>query len=184
VKSQLIACINVTIDGFCDHDLMVADDELHHHYAELLKTAGAVLYGRITYQLMEFWPTVVENPTGNEAMDEFAKVMDRVPKIVFSRTLKSVEWESARLAKKSLKEEISELKRSCKDKDIFLGSPSLIVSALNDKVVDELQLCVHPVIAGKGLPLFKNMNESISVELIKTRTLRSGAIVLYYRVLK
>ena len=60
---KVIAAINMTLDGFCDHTSMIADDEMHQHYSELLRSADTVLYGRITYQLMEYWPTVVKNPT-------------------------------------------------------------------------------------------------------------------------
>lgn len=66
---KLIAAINVTLDGFCDHTAVIADEEIHQHYADLLRNAGAILYGRITYQLMEYWPTVVKNPTGNKATE-------------------------------------------------------------------------------------------------------------------
>jgi len=169
----------MTLDGFCDHTAGIADDELHQHYSGLLSNAGAILYGRITYQLMEYWPTVVKNPTGNKAMDEFAVMIDNIPKIVFSRTLKSVEWESATLAKRSIEEEISALKQQS-GKDIFVGSPSLIVAAMNLHLIDEYQLCVHPVIIGKGLPLFKNINDRTVLKLVKTKTLSSGSIVLYY----
>src|SRR5581483_10556409 len=103
---KIIAAINMTLDGFCDHTAIIPDEEMHDHYAELLRNADAVLYGRITYQLMNYWRDVVKNPSGNKAMDEFAVVMDRVPKIVFSHTMKSVDWESAKLAKRSLKEEV------------------------------------------------------------------------------
>jgi dihydrofolate reductase len=72
---KLIAAMNMTLDGFCDHTTMIADDEIHEHYNELLSCADALLYGRITYQLMEnYWPTVVKNPTGNKPIDEFAVV--------------------------------------------------------------------------------------------------------------
>src|SRR5688572_26429 len=108
---KIIAGINVTIDGFCDHTAIVADDELHQHYAELLRNADTVLYGRITYQLMEYWRTVVENPTGNKSEDEFAVTMDNIQKVVFSRTLKHLDWKTARLAKRDLKEEVLALRQ-------------------------------------------------------------------------
>jgi dihydrofolate reductase len=180
---KLIAAINVTIDGFCDHTAGIADDELHQHYNELIRNAGAILYGRITYQLMEYWPTVVKNPTGNKAMDEFAVTIDNIPKIVFSRTIQNVEWETARLAKQGVEEEVLELKRK-PGKDILAGSPSLIVNCLNLNLVDELQLCVHPVILGKGLSLFENIQDRIDLKLLKTKTFSSGAIVLYYEPVK
>jgi dihydrofolate reductase len=176
---KLIAAINMTLDGFCDHTAGIADDELHQHYNELLKSSDTILYGRITYQLMEYWRTVLNHPTGNKSMDEFAVTIDKISKIVFSHTLKNVEWESAKLAKGSLEEEVLELKQQA-GKDVLAGSPSLIVALMQLGLIDEYQLCVHPVIIGKGLPLFKNINERIILKLFNTKTLGSGAIVLYY----
>ncbi len=169
----------MTLDGFCDHTAIIPDEEIHQHYADLLNTAGAALYGRITYQLMEYWQAVVKNPTGDKATDEFAVAIDNIPKIVFSRTLKNVEWESARLAKRALEEEVSALKQQA-GKDIFACSPSLIIALTKLNLIDEYQLCVHPVIAGSGLPLFRNMSEKITLKLVKTKTFGSGAITLYY----
>ena len=79
---KLIAAMNMTLDGFCNHEAGIADDEIHQHYNELLSNAGTLLYGRITYQLMEsYWPTVVINPTGNKPMDEFAVLIDNISKM-------------------------------------------------------------------------------------------------------
>ena len=86
---KIIAAINMTLDGYCDHTAITPGEEIHHHYAELLKNADAILYGRITYQLMQFWQTLVEKPSGEQSMDEFALAIDKVPKIVFSRTLEN-----------------------------------------------------------------------------------------------
>jgi dihydrofolate reductase len=181
---KLIAAINMTLDGFCDHTAMIADEELHQHYADLLSNADNLLYGRITYQLMEsYWPTVVKNPTGNKAMDEFAVIIDKIPKIVFSRTLKNVDWESAKLANRDIEEEVLELKQQSA-KDILVGSPSLIVALMQLGLIDEYQLCVHPVILGNGLPLFKNINNKTILKLLKTKSFSSGAITLYYEPTK
>ena len=181
---KLIAAINMTLDGFCDHTAMIADDELHQYYNELLRNAGAIIYGRITYQLMEsYWPTIVKNPTGNKPTDEFAVLIQNIPKIVFSRTLKNVEWKNVKLAKRDVKEEVLELKRQ-PGKDIFVGSPSLIVALMKLNLIDEYQLCVHPVIVGNGLPLFKEINDRTILKLLKTKTLSSGSITLYYEPTK
>jgi dihydrofolate reductase len=180
---KLIAAINMTLDGFCDHTAMIADDEIHQHYTELLNSADTILYGRITYQLMEsYWPMVVKNPTGNKSMDEFAVAIDTISKIVFSHTLKNVEWKTAKLAKTNIKEEVSELKQSRNggSKDILVGSPSLIVATTNLNLIDEYQLSVQPTIAGKGLPLLKNINDRINLNLLKTKTFGCGAVILYY----
>lgn len=175
--------MNMTLDGFCDHTAMTADDEIHEHYAELLRNSGAALYGRISYQLMEYWKSILENPTGVKAMDEFAVAMDNIPKIVFSNTLKSVEWETARLATRGLREEVLELKQQ-EGKDILVGSPSLIVALGNLGLVDEYQLGVHPTIVGSGLPLFKNIQDRIDLKLLKTKTFGCGAVFFYYEPTK
>jgi dihydrofolate reductase len=178
---KLIAAINMTLDGNFDHTAIIPDEQIHQHYSDLLKTGDDILYGRITYQLMEYWPTVVENPTGNKATDEFAVTIDNINKIVFSNTLKNVTWKNSRLAKGSIKEEVLALKQQA-GRDIFVGSPGLIIQSLNLNLVDELQLCVHPVIAGKGLHLFKNINDRMELKLIKTKTFGSGAVIFYYRL--
>lgn len=169
----------MTLDGFCDHTAITPDEELHQHYADLLSNADTVLYGRITYQLMEFWKTVVENPTGEKAMDEFAVIMDKIPKLVFSRTLKNVDWKSAKLANRDIEEEVLELKQQA-GKDIFIGSRSLIIHLMKLNLIDEYQLCVHPVVAGNGLPLFENINDRAILKLLRTKIFNSGAIILYY----
>jgi len=181
---KLIAAINMTLDGFCDHTVMIADDELHQHYNELLSNADTLLYGRITYQLMEsYWPTVVKNPTGNKPMDEFAVLIDNISKIVFSRTLKNVDWKNVKLAKGGIKEEVLELKQQA-GKNILAGSPSLIVTLMQLDLIDEYQLCVQPIISGNGLRLFKNINDRINLNLIKTKIFGSGSITLYYEPAK
>ena len=89
---KLIAAINMTLDGYCDHTAIIPDDEIHQHYADLLSNADSILYGRITYELMGFWQTLVKNPSGEKSMDDFAMAMDKIPKIVFSHTLKNTNF--------------------------------------------------------------------------------------------
>ena len=104
---------------------MIADEEIHQHYNELLSNAGTLLYGRITYQLMEsYWPSVVKNPTGNKPMDEFAVLIDNISKIVFSRTLKNVDWKNTQLKRQVIKEEISELRQQA-GKTLFSWQPQV-----------------------------------------------------------
>jgi len=116
-------------------------------------------------------------------MDEFAIVIDQIQKIVFSNTLKKLEWKSAKLATKNFADEISDLKQE-EGKDVLIGSRSLIVEALNLGLVDEFQLCVHPVIAGKGLPLFNNISDRIDLQLLQTKTFNFGALLFYYKPVK
>lgn len=177
---KLIAAINMTVDGFCDHTAMIADDEIHQHYNELLKNAGLLLYGRITYQLMEsYWPGIVANPTGNKPTDEFAVLIDNIPKIVYSRTLKNVDWKNSLLKNEVSKEDILKLKHQ-EGKNIFAGSPSLISAFTRMDVIDEYQLSVQPTVLGKGLPLFKHITDRVDLKLLKTKTFECGAVTLYY----
>src|SRR5688500_6973690 len=134
---KLIAAINITLDGFCDHTAMMADDEIHEHYNELLRNADTLIYGRITYQLMEnYWPSVVKNPTGNQPMDDFAVLIDNISKIVFSHTLQHVDWKNTTLKKEIIKKEIEELKQQA-GKNILVGSPGSIVALTQLDLVDE-----------------------------------------------
>lgn len=181
---KVIAAINTTVDGFCDHTAVDPDDEIHRHYQEFLETADTIVYGRITFQLMQFWEELVKNPSGNEAMDAFARTIDDIPdKVVFSRTLNQVGWRNARIAKQSLADEIREQKMRS-GKNILIGSRSLVVQSLNEGLVDEFQLCIHPVIVGNGLSLFSNIDSKIHLNLVKTKTFRCGALVCYYEPAK
>lgn len=169
----------MTLDGVCDHTAGIADEGLHQHYADLVDNAGVILYGRTTFQLMQFWQTLLQNPSGEKSMDDFAISIDKIQKLVFSNTLKNTDWDSATIANRPLDEEVLELKKQS-EKDILIGSRSLIIQLLNSNLIDEFQICIHPVIEGKGLLLFDQIKDRISLKLIKTKSLHSGAIVLYY----
>ncbi len=176
---KVIAAINMTLDGVFDHTAGVPDEEIHQHYADLLGNAGTILYGRITYQLMRFWQTLVENPSGDKSMDDFAISMDKVPKLVFSNTLKDTTWDTAQLSNQPLDEAVNALKHQT-GKDIVVGSRSLILQLLKLNLLDEFQLCIYPVVVGSGMQLFENITERTMLKLIKTKTFVGGSIILYY----
>ena len=178
---KLIAAINMTLDGVCDHTAGLPDEEIHQHYTELLGQGDAILYGRTTYQLMEFWRTILENPSEEKSMNDFAIAIDKIPKIVFSHTLNNLEWKSATIANGDLKETVLELKRKS-GAPIFVGSPSLIIQLINLNLIDEFQLCIYPVVAGSGMLLFENINDRTIFKLVKTKTFKSGAVILYYEL--
>ena len=176
---KVVAAFNMTLDGVCDHTTGIADEGLHQHYSDLIDNAGVILYGRTTFLLMQFWQTLLTNPSGEKSMDDFAISIDKIPKLVFSSTLKNTNWDSAKLANISLDEKIIGLKQQ-PGKDILIGSRSLIIQLLNSNLIDEFQICVHPIIEGKGLMLFDQIKEKIILKLIKTKTLSSGSTVFYY----
>lgn len=176
---KVIAAINMTLDGVYDHTAGIPDEEIHQHYTELLGQGDVILYGRTTYQLMEFWRTLLEKPSEEKSMNNFAMAINKIPKIVFSHILKDVEWETAKLVSNDLKEEVLKLKKQA-GKDILVGSRSLIIQLLKLNMIDEFQLCVYPVIAGSGLKLFDDINERIVFKLTNTKTFIGGAVMLYY----
>ena len=113
-------------------------------------------------------------------MDDFATTVENIPKVLFSRSVKNVTWHNARLATKDLKDEVLELKQQ-PGKDIYVGSPSLINALTKLSMIDEWQLCVHPVITGKGLQLFKDLPDRIVFNLLKTKSFKtSGHVIFYY----
>lgn len=177
---KVIAAFNMTLDGVCDHTTGVISEDLHQHYSDLLDNAGVILYGRKTYELMRFWQTLLQNPSGEKSMDDFAVSIDKIPKLIFSNILKDTNWDSAKISDKPLDKQVLELRQQ-PGKDILIGSRSLIIQLLNSNLIDEFQICIHPVIEGQGLRLFDHIKERIMLKLIQTKSLSSGATVFYYR---
>lgn len=177
---RIIAIYNTTLDAICDHTAGIPDAEIHDHYTELLAQGDAILYGRITYQLMEYWRTHLAKPSEHGFMNDFAGAINKIPKLVFSNSLKNLDWESAALAEGDLKDEVLRLKAQ-PGKDIFVGSRSLIMQLLKLDLIDEFQLCIYPVVAGKGKPLFADLDQRIVFRLVKNKVFNCGAVILYYR---
>lgn len=176
---KVIAAFNMTLDGVCDHTTGIADEGLHQHYADLIDNAGVILYGRTTYELMKFWQTLLTNPSGEKSTDDFAISIDKIPKLVFSNTLQDTNWGSAKISDRPLNEKVLELKHQS-GKPILVGSRSLIIQLLNSNLINEFQICIHPIIEGKGLQLFDQIKNRIMLKLIKTKSLNSDATVFYY----
>lgn len=180
---KVIAAINMTLDGICDHTVGIVDEKLHQHYSDLINNGGVILYGRTTFELMKFWQTLLQNPSGKKSMDDFAISIDKIPKLVFSKTLKETSWDSAKISDNSLNEKVIELKQQA-GKDILIGSRSLIIELLNCDLIDEFQICIHPIIEGKGLPLFEQIKDRIILKLVNTKILDTGVTIFYYQPTK
>lgn len=180
---KVIAAINMTLDGVRDHTVGIVDEKLHRHYADLINSGGVILYGRTTFELMKFWQTLLLHPSGKKSMDDFAISIDKIPKLVFSKTLKNTSWDSAEISDKLLGEKVSELKQQA-GKDILIGSRSLIIELLNQNLIDEFQISIHPIIEGNGLPLFDKIRKRISLRLVNTKILDSGVAIFYYQPAK
>jgi dihydrofolate reductase len=180
---KVVFAINSTADGYCDHTDMIADGELHGFFTGLLRNAGLLLFGRITYQLMvPYWPDVARSQSEAGATNEFARVFDSLDKVVFSTTLKHVEGNNARIVRANVAEEVLALKRQA-GKDISVGSLS-IASQLSDRgLIDEYYFVVHPVVVGKGPRLFDTVKprDRLELDFIDLKTLKSGVVALQYK---
>lgn len=179
---NLIFAINVTIDGCCDHTKAIGDDEILEHYTQTLREAGLLVYGRKTYQLMvPYWPQVAKDQSGTKASVEFARTFDSIPKIVFSRSLDSVEDRNTRVVRGSLRDEILKLKQE-PGKDIFAGGVDIPSQLVELGLVDEYRLVVQPILAGEGRRLFDgaSLRERSRLRLVESRTLKSGCVALRY----
>jgi dihydrofolate reductase len=180
---KVVFAINITADGYCSHTDMIADEELHKYFTEVLRKANLLLYGRITYQLMvPYWPEIAKTQSDTKATNEFARVFDSLDKIVFPTTLKQVEGNDTRILRANVAEEVIALKQQ-PGKDICVGSLS-IASQLSERgLIDEYQFVVHPVIAGKGPRLFDTvkLQERLLLDFIGSKTFESGVVALKYR---
>ncbi|MBI2429544.1 MAG: dihydrofolate reductase family protein [Ignavibacteriales bacterium] len=177
---NVIFAINITIDGYCGHESGIADDELHEHFTGLLRDSGVEIFGRNTYNLMyPYWHDVAVNQSETKTVNEFARTFDAMSKIVFSTTLKSVEWNNTTLLNSNLREEILKLKQQ-QGKNIAIGSLNIGSQVAQWDLIDEYHFVVHPVIAGKGPRLFESGGEH-SLKLISSKKFQSGAIALHYK---
>lgn len=188
---RLFLFMLVSLDGYFEgpkRDLSwhVVDQEFNRFAVEQLKQIGTLLFGRVTYQLFEdYWPKEGSDPATSKENPEIARMIKEMEKIVFSRTLANVreadDWKNIRLILEAKPEEIKQLKQlSGKDIAIF-GSNDLATSFLRMGLIDELRIMVNPVILGNGNPLFRGMTDHVKLNLLRTKTFRSGNILHYYR---
>ncbi|HEY1774184.1 MAG TPA: dihydrofolate reductase family protein [Gammaproteobacteria bacterium] len=180
---KLIYAINLTIDGCFDHTNVVADDELHDYYTQLIRDAGPLVYGRKTYQLMvPFWPDIARHPAGySKAEVEFAEAFDSAEKVVFSKSLDKVEGKNTRLVRSGLKDEILKLKLE-PGKDILTGGVDIPSQLMALGLVDEYRLAVQPMIVGEGRRLLESigLQKALPLKLVESRVFKSGCVLLRY----
>jgi dihydrofolate reductase len=184
---KVIFSIPITLDGFIEGqnrelDWVIADNDLHDYYARLLKNAGVILYGRVTYELMaSYWPIAGNDPNTTASMLNFANAINPLPKIVFSNTLQNVGWNTS-VWKVVIPEEINQMK-SEPGGDIMLGGGAeLAQTFIRNGLVDEIQLVIQPVAIGAGKALFQGIDGGMKLKYLRSQVFRSGAVALCYQV--
>jgi dihydrofolate reductase len=181
---KLIYSMGVSLDGFIagpggEIDWSAPDEELHRFHNEQTRELGAHLCGRRLYEEMRYWETADQNPSAAEHELEFARIWKALPKIVFSKTLESVEG-NARLARGGIAEEVARLKEQ-PGKDLAVGGAGLAAAMIELGLVDEFGLFVSPVVLGGGTPFFPALEERVDLELVETRTFGSRVVYARYR---
>jgi len=182
---KIILMMSVSVDGFIEGpdrelDWQMVDDELHTHFNEQLGPMGAFLSGRVTHELMAgFWPTADRDPSSTGPMVEFARIWRDMPKIVFSRTLDRAGWNTT-VVREVVAEEIQELKAQ-PGGDMVLGGADLAAAFMRHDLIDEYRLYVHPVVIGRGKPLFRPSDVRVNLRLAETRTFGNGVVLLRYQ---
>jgi dihydrofolate reductase len=181
---RVVYSMMVSLDGFIatpDGGLEWAtiDEELHTFANDQARETGAFLYGRGLYETMAaYWPTADADTSAPEYMLDFARIWKDTPKIVFSKTLDKVEWNS-RLVRSDVGEEVAKLKAQ-PGNDLSVGGAHLAAALLERDLIDEYQPIVHPVILGAGTPFLPLSHKTINLRLLETRTFTSGVIYLRY----
>lgn len=181
---KVILMMSISLDGYFEGpnreiDWHLVDDELHRDFNDRLRVMGAFLSGRVTYQLMAgFWPTADEDPAASEPMADFAGIWRDMPKIVYSRTLERADRNTT-IVREVVADDIQELKAR-PGGDLVVGGADLAETFLRLDLVDEYRIYVHPVLIGKGNPLFRDSDTLRSLRLVETQTFGNGVVLLRY----
>ncbi|MFF8537126.1 dihydrofolate reductase family protein [Streptomyces sp. SAS_267] len=181
---KIVLMMSVSLDGYIEGpnreiDWHRVDAELHQHFNDLIRGFGALMSGRLTYELMAaYWPTADKDPDISPEMAEFAGIWRNIPKVVFSRTLERGTGHTT-VVREVVPEEILELKAQ-EGGDLALGGADVAAEFLRLGLVDEIRLYVHPVLLGVGKPLFPESEAPTDLRLIETRTFGNGVALLRY----
>jgi len=183
---KIILSIPITLDGYIEGshrelDWVTADDEMHDYFTEVLRSVDMMIFGRVAYELLaSYWPTAPSDPNITRGMLEFANTINPLPKIVYSRTLEKVGW-NTRVLKSFIPEEIRQLKAQSGGNIALSGGASIAQQFIQHGLVDEFQLVIQPAVIGKGKSLFGGITNGLKMELVWEKTLRSGTVALCYR---
>jgi dihydrofolate reductase len=177
--------INITLDGCCDHEGGSTDEELHRYWAESLARADALLFGRVTYEMMEAaWRPAARSGVRPdwmaEWMEPFARTIDAAKKYVVSKTLAAVDW-NAELVRGELGPAVEQLKQQ-PGEGLFAGGVTLPLALAELGLIDEYEFVVHPRVAGHGPTLFAGLSKPIDLKLVSRREFGSGAVALRYEL--
>lgn len=185
---RVIASVNLTLDGFMagtngelDWHFPLWNEEMSAYSFEQLSMMDTILLGRISYQLMaDYWPYAGVRPLLSDQEAGFARMMNNHRKVVFSRTLDKLRWKNSELVRRDIQEEIWRMKQLPGKDMIIYGSGSIVNMCMQQGLIDEFRLWVHPVTLERGIPLFQDELQVIKLKFLKTRSFSTGVVIFYY----
>ncbi len=180
---NIISNICITPDGFCSHTNAVVDEEHNEFAVNQIKKADALLFGRVTYQLFEcYWPSAAKDNSLSESVSKLAQRIDSIHKIVFSKTLQQVTWNNSTILPSINIDAILKLKKDFERDLLIFGSPTVVAELTRLELIDEYWFTIEPMMAGKGVRLFDNINldKIQNLKLTGTKMFKSGVVNLFY----
>jgi len=181
---KIIVFNQVTLDGYfadMNGDMSWAhknDPEWNAFVADNARGDATLLFGRITYELMSgFWRT----PQAIESMPAVAEGMNRMPKVVFSRTLDHVSWNNTKLVKGDMLAEVRRMKEEPGEGIVILGSGTIVFQLAREGLIDEYEVVVNPIVLGKGRTMFDGVKDKLNLKLTKVRAFGNGNVFLCYQ---
>ena len=183
---KLVLFMHVSLDGFATDangglGWISYDGELQQYAQGIVDTVGSPVYGRLTYALMAgYWPGELDNPEASEHSKAHARWVDKVTKIVFSKTMKKADWNNTIVINDNIAEEINKLKQQPGKDLVIFGSPGLTHSFMELDLIDEYQLTLNPVLLGGGKTVYQNIKNKTNLKLVKATTFNSGVVGLHY----
>ncbi len=189
---KVILFMHVSVDGFVcgpndEMDWVTMNDDKIGEYLipELQKTVDTMLVGRVLYQgFQQYWPTVPENPNSPPEMVEFAHWMINTPKVVFSNTLKELDWTNSRLATADPATTVRLMKQERGGDMVIFGGASLAAHFVKNNLVDEYRIKLEPIVLGEGKSLYQEIKERIKLKLVRCKSFDSGVTGIYYETIR
>jgi dihydrofolate reductase len=179
---------HVSLDGFTEGpdgglDWITVDDEGWDAVIALQETADAALFGRVNYEGFEgYWPTAAENPSATPHEVAHARWLEQADRVVFSKTLETVNWKGTRIVRDDLAGAIASMKQQPGKDMLLFGGANIAQTLMKLGLIDEFHLMVNPVILGGGKPLFQGLTERIPLKLVNAKTFGSGVVALHYQL--
>jgi dihydrofolate reductase len=177
---KVIFAINMSLDGCCDHTKFMPDEETYEYFTQLVRDAGAFVYGRKTYELMvPYWPDIAKNHSGDKADNEYAQAFVSVNKmVVFSKSLNSVEEKNTKIVRGNIEDTILKLKQE-EGKYILTGGINIPSQLAALGLIDEYLFVVHPIVVGEGRRLLEGIGQ-LKLKLVETKIFKSRVVLLRY----